>query len=54
MHAAQRSPLRIKRNTALHESGIQMITFELALAPGAREKPALIGFGFEANLEDPL
>jgi hypothetical protein len=54
MHTAQRSPFAIKRNTALHESGIQAIVFELALAPGAREEPSFIGFGFDVNLEGSL
>jgi hypothetical protein len=34
--------------------GVQSVTCELLLTPGARKEPAFVGMRFEVDLEHPL
>src|SRR6266849_526028 len=52
MHAAQRSLSGVERHTALHQLGIEPMSCEFLLAPGACKEPALVEFCFEVNFEN--
>ena len=52
MHAAQRALSCVEGNATLHEFRVQPAGPELAHAPGAREKAALVWFGLELNVEN--
>ena len=52
MHAAQRALSCVEGNATLHEFRVQPVSPELAHAPGAREKAALVWFGLELNVEN--
>jgi hypothetical protein len=52
MDASQGPLSRVERDAALHDFGIQALVFKFLLAPGAREKTAIVAIEFEADLEN--
>ena len=52
MDASQRPLLRVIRDAALHDSGIQALGLKFLLAPRARKKTALIAIELEVDFEN--
>ena len=52
MDASQRPLSRVKRDAALHDFRIQALVFKFLLAPGAREKTAIVAIEFEVDLDN--